>query len=61
MTDQNEQFKQAVAAFKAGKKSEARDLLMAIVDQNERHEQASVVSLEKIIEAVSQRAGRNGG
>lgn len=40
MTGQDDQFKQAVEAFKAGRKDEARDLLMDIVDKNERHEQA---------------------
>ena len=36
----DEQFKQAIAALKAGRKDEARDLLLDIVDKNERHEQA---------------------
>ncbi len=36
----DEQFKQAMAAFKAGRKDEARDLLLDIVDKDERHEKA---------------------
>ncbi len=40
MTEQDAQFKQAVAAFKAGNKDEARNLLMDVVDKDEQHEQA---------------------
>ena len=40
MSALDEQFKRAVAAFKAGRKDEARDLLLDLVDKNEHHEQA---------------------
>lgn len=40
MAQADEQVRQAVEALKAGRKLEARELLMAVVDQDERHEQA---------------------
>jgi hypothetical protein len=40
MSAQDEKVKQAMAAFKAGRKEEARTLLMAVVDENESHETA---------------------
>ncbi len=40
MSALDEQFKQAVAAFKAGRKDEARDLLLDLVDKDEHHEKA---------------------
>lgn len=40
MATPDEQFKRAVTAFKAGRKDKARDLLLDVVEKNERHEQA---------------------
>ena len=40
MSAQDEKVKQAMAAFKAGRKEEARTLLMAVVDEDESHETA---------------------
>lgn len=40
MAELESQFKRAVEDFKAGRKAEARELLLDIVDKHERHEQA---------------------
>ncbi|MBI5959537.1 MAG: hypothetical protein HY866_12425 [Chloroflexi bacterium] len=50
----DEQIKQAVAVFKAGRKQEARDILMEIVDQDERHEQAWLL-LSGMVETVDEQ------
>ncbi len=54
MTGQDDQFKQAVAAFKDGRREEARDLLMDIVDKDERHEQAWLY-LSALVETVEEQ------
>ncbi len=54
MTGQDDQFKQAVAAFKAGRRDEARNLLMDIVDKDERHEQAWLY-LSALVETVEEQ------
>jgi hypothetical protein len=40
MADADEQVKQAVSAFKAGRKAEARSILESVVEQNQQHEEA---------------------
>ncbi len=40
MSELDAQFNRAVAAYKAGNKHEARELLLDVVEQDERHEQA---------------------
>jgi hypothetical protein len=40
MADADEQVKQAVSAFKAGRKAEARSILEGIVEQNQSHAEA---------------------
>lgn len=40
MSELDAQFRQAVATYKTGDKDQARDLLLDIVDKDERHEQA---------------------
>lgn len=40
MSAQDEKVQQAMAAFKAGRKQEARTLLLSVVDENESHEAA---------------------
>ncbi len=40
MTELDELFAKAVQAFKAGRKAEARDVFLEVVDQDEHHEQA---------------------
>lgn len=50
----DEQLKQAMAEFKAGRKAEARSILMGVVDQDERHEQAWLL-LSGMVETLDEQ------
>jgi hypothetical protein len=50
----DEQMKQAMTVFRAGRKQEARDILMSIVDQDERHEQAWLL-LSGMVETLDEQ------